>query len=595
MLYNLFALIYIFGPFIGLCFVFKKVGIAPWKALIPIYNIVLWIKICGKNWKWYIYFLIPAINIFTFLMLVVETAKVFGRHGFWEQTLAVIMPFAYIPYLGLSKLEYQDPATHPAVKYSQAREWLDAIVFALVAAVIIRGNCFEFYKIPSSSMEKSLLVGDYLMVSKMAYGPRSVITPLSFPLVHNVMPFSKGECESYLPWIKLPYHRFPGTSHVKRFDATVFNYPDGDTVCTAFQSNASYHDLVREFGRETVHSDRQRFGKVVVRPLDKRENFIKRCIGLPGETLEIKHQQVFINGNAIENPADLEFTYAIRMKESMADFVNSLVRMGTVLDDVEMAKMQKDASFFHSIGISNEDCNMIGIYQYAFMNDSQIAAIERNVNFLDLEPMEYTHADSSRLVRVKIMSTLDGRSVIDTLRGTFKALGIPDKEFELMFETYTLPLTSQTKAKLESSGMVAEIMPLSAMQGYSGLQLFPHAAGYSWSVDNYGPVTIPAKGKTIALTADNLPIYRRAIEFFENNTLETRDGKIIINGKETTEYTFKMDYYWMMGDNRHNSADSRFWGFVPEDHIVGRASMVVFSRDQDSRKTRWNRLFKRKL
>ena len=444
-------------------------------------------------------------------------------------------------------------------------------------------------------MEKSLLVGDYLMVSKMAYGPRSVITPLSFPLVHNVMPFSKGECESYLPWIKLPYHRFPGTSHVKRFDATVFNYPDGDTVCTAFQSNASYHDLVREFGRETVHSDRQRFGKVVVRPLDKRENFIKRCIGLPGETLEIKHQQVFINGNAIENPADLEFTYAIRMKESMADFVNSLVRMGTVLDDVEMAKMQKDASFFHSIGISNEDCNMIGIYQYAFMNDSQIAAIERNVNFLDLEPMEYTHADSSRLVRVKIMSTLDGRSVIDTLRGTFKALGIPDKEFELMFETYTLPLTSQTKAKLESSGMVAEIMPLSAMQGYSGLQLFPHAAGYSWSVDNYGPVTIPAKGKTIALTADNLPIYRRAIEFFENNTLETRDGKIIINGKETTEYTFKMDYYWMMGDNRHNSADSRFWGFVPEDHIVGRASMVVFSRDQDSRKTRWNRLFKRKL
>ena len=595
MLYNLFALIYIIGPFIGLCFVFKKVGIAPWKALIPIYNIVLWIKICGKDWKWYIYFLIPAINIFTFLMLVVETAKCFGRHGFWEQTLAVIAPFAYIPYLGLSKLEYLDPATHPSPKYSQTREWLDAIVFALVAAIIIRGNCFEFYKIPSSSMEKSLLVGDYLMVSKLAYGPRAVMTPLSMPLVHNVMPLSKGEVESYLPWIKLPYHRFPGISHVRRFDATVFNYPDGDTVCTAFQSNASYHDLVREYGRETVYGNPQHFGKVVVRPLDKRENFIKRCIGLPGETLQIKHQQVFIDGQPIENPADLEFTYAVRMKESMADFANSLVRMGTALQDVEMAKMQKDAAFFHSMGITNEDCNMMAIYPYVFMTDAQIDAIQSANTIVALEPMEYTHADSTRLVRVKITTNYDGSFIIDSLRSTFHAAGIPDQEFELMFQTYTLPLTSETKAQLERSGMVAEVMPLVALQGYSGQQLFPHAQGYQWSVDNFGPVTIPAKGLTIQLTADNLPLYRRAIEFFEGNSLELRDGKIIINGQASTSYTFKMDYYWMMGDNRHNSADSRYWGFVPENHIVGRASMVVFSRDQDQRKTRWNRIFKRKL
>ena len=231
---------------------FKKAGVAPWKALIPIYNIVVWIKICGKNWRWYIYFLIPAINIFVFLLLVVETAKVFHRYGFWEQTFSVIFPWIYLPIVGLNNFEYYDPANEPPHKVSEARDWLDAIVFALVAAVIIRGKVLEFYNIPSSSMEKSLLTGDYLLVSKLAYGPRVTMTPLAVPLVHNVMPFSGGQAESFLRWIKLPYHRYLGLGQVERYDAVVFNYPDGDTVCTAWQSNRSYHDLVREMGRENV-------------------------------------------------------------------------------------------------------------------------------------------------------------------------------------------------------------------------------------------------------------------------------------------------------------------------------------------------------
>ncbi len=356
MLYNLFALVYILGPFVGLFFVFKKVGLAPWKALIPLYNIVLWVKLCGKSWKWYIYFLIPAINIFTFLMLVVETAKVFGRHNFWEQTLSVLFPFAYMPWLGLSNVQYLDPATHKEVKYSSLREWADAIVFALIAAVIIRGNCLEFYKIPSSSMEKSLLVGDYLMVSKASYGPRTAMTPLSFPLVHNVMPLSNGQRESYLKWIKLPYHRYPGFRNIKRFDAVVFNYPDGDTVCTAFQSNRSYHDMAREYGREALYGNPSVFGRIVVRPVDKRENFIKRCIALPGETLEIKGQQVFINGNAVENPHDLEYNYALRMTESMEDYLQSMSQMGAFGSDLMMGKIQKDQQLLSSMGASNEDC-----------------------------------------------------------------------------------------------------------------------------------------------------------------------------------------------------------------------------------------------
>jgi signal peptidase I len=250
MIYEILLTLYFVGCLVGLWFVFKKAGEKPWKALVPVYNIIVWIKICGKDtkekkWKWYIGFLIPAWNVFMFLLLVVETANVFHRYRYIEQTFAVIFPWIYLPYLGLSKHTYFDPHNEEPHKVTQARDWLDAITFALVAAVIIRSMMFEFYNIPSSSMEKSLMTGDYLVVSKMAYGPRSAMTPLSVPLVHNVLPFSNGQVESYLKWIKLPYHRYRGLGHVERFDPVVFNYPDGDTMCTAWRSNRSYHELVR--------------------------------------------------------------------------------------------------------------------------------------------------------------------------------------------------------------------------------------------------------------------------------------------------------------------------------------------------------------
>lgn len=514
MLYDILLILYFAGILFGLWFVFKKAGLAPWKALVPLYNIVVWIKMCGKSWRWYLYFLIPAINVFTFLLLVVETAKVFRRYNFWEQTAAVIFPWIYLPILGLNtRLQYHDPAVEPPAKVTGARDWADSIVFALVAAMIIRGNIFELYNIPSSSMEKSLLVGDHVLVSKLAYGPRVTMTPLAVPLVHNVLPLTGGRVESFSKLIELPYHRYPGYSHIQRFDAVVFNYPDGDTMCSAQFSNRSYHDLVRHYGLNAVENDRVideygdriEIGKIRVRPVDKRENFIKRCIGLPGEDLQIVDQQVLINGTAVESPHDAQYSYAV--------LFDPIANPARVLDNM---------------GVSYED-----------INNAQMRA----------------HYSGSPY--------------------------------------YILPLSREKATQMAAKYEVRDVQPIIyPADTADGIDLFPHAEGYYWSVDNFGPVHIPAKGETLQLTLENLPLYRRVIEVYEGNTLDLRDGQIFINGQPTTEYTCKMDYYWMMGDNRHNSVDSRFWGFVPEDHIVGKAKTIYFSRDKDHKKIRKERLFR---
>lgn len=510
MLYDLLLVVYFLGTIVGLWFVFRKAGISPWKSLVPFYNIVLWIRLCGKSWRWYIYMLVPAVNVFCFLLLVVETARVFRRYGFWEQFFAVVFPFVYLPLLGLNpKSQYIDPRVEKPAKVEGARDWLDAVVFAIVAAVIIRGNIFELYQIPSSSMEKSLLVGDHLMVSKLAYGPRVAMTPISIPLVHNIVP-GLG-IKSYTDWPQLPYHRYPGYTQVKRYDAVVFNFPAGDTILSGFPDGKyTYYQAINDLGREAVWSGnatvdfgmgRQPVGEPRVRPVDKRENYIKSCIGLPGETLQIRNRQVYIDGKPVATPRDGQTTYAVAFDPIQARPQVVLDELGVSYDDI-------------SVALQSAEQAMGGAY------------------------------------------------------------------------VLILPLTEQMASQMERRYDVLGVQPVDAPADPA---LYPSLSDSVQSVDNYGPVHIPACGEVLQLDARSLPMYRRVIEAYEGNTLEVRDGRIFINGQETTTYTVKQNYYWMMGDNRHHSQDSRYWGFVPEDHIVGKAKTVLWSWDKDHKRMRWNR------
>lgn len=404
---------------------------------------------------------------------------------------------------------------NPAVR--NALEWVDDILFALIAVYFINLFVFQNYQIPSSSLEKSLLVGDYLFVSKLSYGPRVPNTPLSFPLVQNTLPFFN--CKSYLDWPEWGYKRVKGFGHVKRNDIVVFNFPAGDTVALK-QQNPSYDELVAIYGRDRIWMDKNTFGDVIYRPVDKRENYVKRCIGMPGDTIELRNNQVYIDGKAAKNPENIQFNYYVETDGS--PITEEQFRLMDVSKDDRMLA-------------SNN-----GYYQDA-------------------------------------MSFLGFKSIAP---GQFNPI-------------YRMPLTPKALAIAEKLPSVKKIVI--EPDGFGG-PTYPAWYETGWTRDNFGPLWIPKKGTTIPLNERNIALYGRCIKNYENNTLEEKDGQYYINGKPEIGYTFKYDYYWMMGDNRHNSADSRSWGFVPEDHIVGKPILIWLSLDKDRSLfdggIRWNRLFR---
>ncbi|MGM9760050.1 MAG: signal peptidase I [Parabacteroides sp.] len=404
---------------------------------------------------------------------------------------------------------------NPQLRY--VLEWVDDILFALVAVYLINLFIFQNYQIPTSSLEKSLLVGDHLFVSKLSYGPRVPNTPISFPLVQNTFPILN--CKSYLDWPQWDYKRVKGFGHVERNDIVVFNFPAGDTITEKVQ-NPDYYMLLAEVGRERILLDKQTFGEVIYRPVDRRENFVKRCIGLPGDTLEIRDNQVYINGTALETPKEAQFNYYV---ETNGSFITE--------EQFRLMRVSKDD---RTLATGN------GYYQ-----------------------------------------------------GLLSFLGFTPNEAGQYNPVYRLPLTAKSLAIAEKLPIVKKIV---IEPDALGGPTYPVNYETGWTRDNYGPLWIPAKGTTIPLNERTLALYGRCIKNYEGNSLEVKEGQILINGKPENSYTFRYDYYWMMGDNRHNSADSRSWGFVPEDHIVGKPIMIWLSLDKDRTLfdggIRWNRLFR---
>lgn len=376
----------------------------------------------------------------------------------------------------------------PKKKKSVAREWLDAAVFAIVAATLIRTFLVEAYTIPTGSMEGSLLVNDYLFVSKLAYGPRVPMTPLSVPLVHNSLPITGGK--SYTEAVKWGYHRWWGFGNIQRYDVVVFNFPHGDTVLLEDQ-NADYHTKIIEQGRSQVLAQYN----IITRPIDKKDNYIKRCVGTPGDVLQIKDAVLYVNGQQ----APL-YPHSKRLYQ--------VITNGIIPDE--------------------------SLVDYR----AEVAAAGNNMYYLYLEN-------------------------------------------KFVEDVQKLPQVVRFIPMVKPTGDVGSINEWTFPQD---------TANFKWNLDNFGPMTVPKGGTTVAISPKNIALYRNIIEMYESNKLEEHDGKIFINGKEADSYTFKMDYYWMMGDNRHNSLDSRFWGFVPADHIVGKAWFVWLSYGTDG--IRWSRLLR---
>jgi len=494
-IYSLLTIVFIISTIAGLWKLFEKAGKQGWLILIPIYNFYIWLRIIRKPLWWFIFIIIPFINVFMIFLMIAEVLKCYQKYGLLQQAVGVMFPFIYIPIVGFSKKsQYIDPKNRPIIEKSAIREWADAIIFAVVAATVIRTFFIEAYTIPTSSMEKSLLIGDFLFVSKISYGPKIPNTPLSFPFTHNTLPFS-STIKSYLEWIKLPYYRFPGLTTIKNYDVVVFNYPDGDTTTLEKNSTQSYYEMCRLEGRSNIWENYH----VVSRPVDKRENFIKRCIGIPGDKLQIIDGVVYINDKQAPIPVNSQFNFVVK--------TNGMPINPKILDKLDITEM--------------------------------------------------------------------GNSINQ--------------------DEYIMTLTSEAAAKLKTFSNILSIIRNNTPKGYWDPRLFPFDSTYKWNVDNYGPLIIPKAGVTILINMKNISIYSRIINAYEGNDLQIKDNKIYINGKEATTYTFQMNYYWMMGDNRHNSMDSRYWGFVPEDHIVGKAVFVWLSLDKNKsffNKIRWSKMFR---
>ncbi|SDV99790.1 signal peptidase I [Aequorivita viscosa] len=466
--------------FAGTWKLYQIAGRKSWEAAVPVYNAIVLMKIINRPWWWTILLFVPIVNLIMFPVIWVETLRSFGRNSTADTVLVLLTFGLYIYYVNYTQNVslIENRSLKPR---TSAGEWVSSILFAVVAATIVHTYVMQPFTIPTSSLEKTLLVGDFLFVSKFHYGARTPMTAVSFPMVHDTIPVIRKK--SYLPKPQIPYFRLPGFQEIKRNDIVVFNWPV-DTV-NAFQQ---YGD-----------------GKYYYKPIDKKSNYVKRAVGMPGDSLEVREGYVFINGKQNELPdrARLQFRYALKTTGQINPQL--LVNRYDITDGYEY---DQENSIYYFRAISDE--------------------------------------------------SLD---------------------------------------KIRNNPSVLEVIPLKSRKGQWDRGIFPNHGAYPWNNDFFGPLYIPKEGATVAITPETLPLYKRIIEVYEgseiglNNKVTQSAGEILLNGKPITEYTFKMDYYWMMGDNRNNSEDARTWGFVPFNHVVGKPVFVWMSWDGINKKVRWDRVF----
>ena len=512
--------------FLGTWKLYKAAGYQAWQAAIPVYNAVILMKIINRPLWWVILLFIPTINLILFSVIWVEILRSFGKNSVKDTLLGLVTFGLYIYALNYSDnpKHISDRSLRPKTGFG---ETVSSILFAIVAATIVHNYIMQPYIIPTGSLEKSLLIGDFLFVSKFHYGARAPMTAVSVPMVHDTIPVLKTK--SYLKKPQLPYFRFPALQKIKRNDIVVFSWP-ADTVRQFF---------VRE--------------KRVDKPIDKKSNYVKRCVGIPGDTLEIIDGFIHTNGikNVLPERAEVQYTFnayakkGVSSRKLLAEGFEDFNRTYKIENITESSYQQLIPYIVGRKGNTVENFSVI--------TESRGLPTDL-IRSLGLRVSETLEANKQLTLTLKEAAVLKKISWIDSVKQRINSVKVPNESF------------------------------------------FPNKIPYDWNEDNFGPLIIPQKGTTVDLTRKNLPLYKKIIQEYEGNELEVTPTEIKINGKLASQYTFKKDYYWMMGDNRHKSEDSRFWGFVPDDHIVGKPVFIWFSIKgiNDGIKNwsvRWDRVF----
>lgn len=512
--------------FLGTWKLYVKAGRKAWEAAIPVYNAVVLMKIINRSPWWTLLLFVPIINLIMFPVIWVETIRSFGKNSYADTFLVLITLGFYIFYVNYAAdVEYiKDRSLKPK---SSSGEWTSSILFAVVAATLVHTYFMQPFVIPTSSLEKTLLVGDFLFVSKFHYGARTPMTTVAAPMVHDSIP--KTGLKSYFSKPQLPYFRFPGFQDIKHNEIVVFNWPV-----------------------DTVLDFHKRPDKGYYKPIDKRSNYVKRCVGLPGDSLEVRDGYVYINGekNILPDRAKLQFYYNVKSSQFLSD--DFLI-------------------------------NEIGTTEYSRVYTGKIENLQGEAGKILQKhyPLEVFPGNENAFLVSFSNKDPNANALI---------VGCGLKPTD----RYSLNLSNEEMNKIKGLSYVSEVTRNVSPKGEKHGNTFPRNGNFAWNNDNFGPIFIPKKGTTVKLNKDVLPLYKRVISEYEQQDLAIIGDEIFINGEQTTSYTFKQDYYWMMGDNRQNSQDARTWGYVPADHIVGKPVFKWMSWDSNGKglnKIRWNRMF----